>query len=198
MGEDRGIPFLAMPFLRGESLDARLQREINLPEAEALRIAGQTAEGLAAIHDLGLIHRDIKPGNVFLEGERGGVKILDFGLARASGADAAIDAGRGHRRLARVHGPRTGDPAAARRAGRSVQPRLRALPDAHGRLPFPGDDALATLLAVTTHEPRPAQELMPSLSADTAALVRSLLAKNPADRPASAHAVLVVIASLAA
>ena len=67
VGEDRGVPFLAMEFLEGEALDERLKREKKLPLAEVLRIGREIAEGLAAAHERGLIHRDIKPGNIWLE-----------------------------------------------------------------------------------------------------------------------------------
>lgn len=67
VGEDNHVPFLAMPLLKGEPLDVRLARDGKLPVAEALRIAREMAEGLAAAHAHQLIHRDIKPGNVWLE-----------------------------------------------------------------------------------------------------------------------------------
>ncbi|MBI1902769.1 MAG: protein kinase, partial [Planctomycetia bacterium] len=67
VGEDRGVPFLAMQLLRGESLEARLRREGRLPLPEVLRIARETAAGLAAAHDRNLVHRDIKPDNIWLE-----------------------------------------------------------------------------------------------------------------------------------
>jgi WD40 repeat protein/serine/threonine protein kinase len=69
VGEDRGVPFLAMELLEGESLDARLGREGRLPVPEVLRIGREVAAGLAAAHDKGLIHRDIKPANLWLEGQ---------------------------------------------------------------------------------------------------------------------------------
>jgi serine/threonine protein kinase len=88
--EERGVPFLAMEFLQGESLEERLQREEKLSVAEVLRIGREMAEGLEAAHAIGLIHRDVKPANVWLEAPRSRVKILDFGLARPASQDAGI------------------------------------------------------------------------------------------------------------
>src|SRR5262249_4540648 len=112
VGEDEGVPYLAMQFLKGESLDLRLKRDRMLPVPELLHIGRQIALGLAAAHEHGLIHRDIKPANVFLEdrpaADRGDgrgrtapdgipvtptfarVKILDFGLARAVDGDSRV------------------------------------------------------------------------------------------------------------
>ena len=80
-----GVPFLAMEHLRGESLERRRRREGKLPAAEVLRIGREVARGLAAAHQAGLIHRDIKPGNIWLDADAGRVKILDFGLRVRSG-----------------------------------------------------------------------------------------------------------------
>ncbi len=66
VGEDNGVPFFTMPLLRGESLDARLRRDKILPIAETIFIAHEIASGLAAAHERGVIHRDVKPANVFL------------------------------------------------------------------------------------------------------------------------------------
>src|SRR5262249_45833608 len=88
VGEERGIPFLAMPLLKGTSLRNWLQRPEPLAMRDVLRLGRQIALGLAAAHERGLVHRDIKPANLWLEGEPGAaatssrVKILDFGLAR--------------------------------------------------------------------------------------------------------------------
>src|SRR5437764_1219170 len=66
VAEDRGIPYLVMQFLEGESLRERLDRERTLPTAEVLRVGREAAEGLAAAHALELIHRDVKPANIWL------------------------------------------------------------------------------------------------------------------------------------
>jgi serine/threonine protein kinase len=94
----RKVPFAAMEFLEGEPLDARLKKEPRLSPAETVRIGREIALGLAAAHKRGLIHRDIKPGNIWLEGEPGAlssatggrVKLLDFGLARGLEGDAHL------------------------------------------------------------------------------------------------------------
>lgn len=80
VGEDRGVPFIAMPLLKGQSLASALKANPRVPISEAVRIAREMAQGLAAAHECGLIHRDIKPANVWLEGKDRRVKILDFGL----------------------------------------------------------------------------------------------------------------------
>jgi serine/threonine protein kinase len=83
-GVDAEVPFLVMELLEGESLEARLKKGA-LPPAFAVELLLQLLEGLAFVHDHGLVHRDLKPGNLFLErtaqgGER--LKLLDFGLAK--------------------------------------------------------------------------------------------------------------------
>ena len=76
---DDGQLFIVMAFYEGQTLKQRLQSGA-LPAAEAMAVGAQVAEGLAAAHDVGVVHRDIKPGNLMLA--RDGVKILDFGVAR--------------------------------------------------------------------------------------------------------------------
>ena len=84
VGEDHGVPYFAMPVLRGISLYKSLKRGCPIPVPHILRIGRQIALGLDAAHKHGLIHRDIKPGNIWLEEETLRVKILDFGLALPS------------------------------------------------------------------------------------------------------------------
>jgi TolB-like protein/predicted Ser/Thr protein kinase len=88
-GECDGRLFYVMPYIEGESLRQRLERETMLPVTQVVKWAEQIAQGLAAAHALGIIHRDIKPENLLLQGDH--VLITDFGLARA--VDLAIDEG---------------------------------------------------------------------------------------------------------
>jgi len=81
--EYAGIPYLVMPVVEGKSVDARVQGSGPLQVIEAVRIAAQIADGLAAAYGQGLVHRDIKPANVLLENGVERVQITDFGLARA-------------------------------------------------------------------------------------------------------------------
>lgn len=132
VGEDRGVPYLAMELLTGVSLEDRLRDTVPLASMEILRLGRQIALGLAAVHARGLIHRDIKPANLWLEsGEGGRLKILDFSLARAEGDDAHLTA----------NGVLVGTPAymatgtGSRRGGRCtlrpVQSRRRPLSPLH-------------------------------------------------------------------
>ncbi len=85
VGEDNGVPFIAMPFLKGKPLNAHWKKNQRLPIDEVVRIGKQVAEGLSAAHEAGLVHRDIKPANIWLETQLSGpprALILDFGLAR--------------------------------------------------------------------------------------------------------------------
>ena len=78
VGEDGGIPYIAMPLLRGETLESRLQRGPDLILDEIVRIGAEIAEGLDAAHMQGLVHRDVKPANVWLETPSGSVRLLDL------------------------------------------------------------------------------------------------------------------------
>src|SRR6185436_11603097 len=91
VGEDRGVPFLAMQLLAGLSLDDYLKKQGRMKPAAILKLGIQIAEGLAAAHARGMIHRDIKPGNIWIEPVSGGrAKILDFGLARSTETDTGL------------------------------------------------------------------------------------------------------------
>lgn len=83
VGEGNGLVYFIMGLVEGESLAARLKRRGKLPAEEARRIMRETADALSAAHAVSIIHRDIKPDNILLEGTRGRVMVTDFGIAKA-------------------------------------------------------------------------------------------------------------------
>ncbi len=198
VGEDRGVPFLAMQLLEGEPLDERLKREGKLPMAEALRLGREVALGLAAAHKRGLVHRDIKPANVWLEAETGRVKVLDFGLARAAG-----EGGRLTQTGAIVGTPAYMAPEQAQ--GKDLDGRCDLFSlgcllyrMTTGQPAFQGTDLISTLMAVATAGPPPPRELDASVPPELSDLILRLLAKEPADRPPSALAVVEAIEKIEA
>ncbi|HTU19181.1 MAG TPA: protein kinase [Gemmataceae bacterium] len=186
VGEDRGAPFLAMEFLEGEALEDRIKREGKLPLAEVLRIGREIAEGLQAAHEHGLIHRDIKPANVWLEGKRGRVKILDFGLARSSSDDVHLT-----QSGAIVGTPAYMPPEQARGDAVDARCDLYSLGCVlfrlcTGELPFKGDNTMSLLLALATEQPKSPREINADVPPPLADLILRLLAKEPSQRPAMA------------
>ena len=83
VGDDGGLVYFVMGFVDGESLAARLRRRGRLPAEEVRRIMKETADALGLAHAMGIIHRDVKPDNILLEGTRGRVMVTDFGIAKA-------------------------------------------------------------------------------------------------------------------
>jgi serine/threonine protein kinase len=204
VGEDRGVPFLAMQLLHGESLENRLRQQFQPPEgrplslAAAVRIGREIATGLAAAHAHGLIHRDIKPANIWLEADQDRVKILDFGLARLDNdeervTDPGTIAGTPH-----YMAPEQADgaPIDCRCDLFSLGCVLYCL--CTGDLPFKGAGTLGVLRALALEQPRPPRDLNPAVPPELAALILQLLAKKPSDRPPSARAVADALATIAA
>jgi serine/threonine protein kinase len=188
VGEDRGIPFLAMEFLVGESLDHRLLRDPVLPLADSLRIGREIAEGLATAHALELIHRDIKPANIFLTGQMCRVKILDFGLARAVADDSRIT-----QSGAILGSPGYMAPEQTRGEKADFRADLFSLGvvlyrTCTGTQPFTAADALSTMMAVATKNPLAPQTQNLAMPTELSNLIMKLLEKDPAQRPPSALA----------
>jgi tetratricopeptide (TPR) repeat protein/tRNA A-37 threonylcarbamoyl transferase component Bud32 len=92
LGEIEGIKYITMPFIPGEDLSATLRREGRLPVARVLRIARQVASGLAAAHEAGVVHRDLKPPNIMVDPD-GNAVIMDFGIARSASMGGSTVAG---------------------------------------------------------------------------------------------------------
>ena len=196
VGEERGLPFLAMELLKGMTLDAWLKKGHVPSLAQILRVGCDTAMGLAAAHANGLIHRDIKPANLWLQAPNGHVKILDFGLARSFQQDAAITA------LGMVLGTPAfmapeqafGQPVDARCDIFSLGVVLYRL--CAGQLPFQANDAVSLLKALVETNPVPVLELKPDLPKVLSDLIDRMLAKDPAARPSSALEVVDTLKAL--
>jgi serine/threonine protein kinase len=186
VGEIGGVAYLAMEYLRGQPLDQYLSARGEVALAQVYRIGREVAEGLAAAHDLGLIHRDIKPGNIWLEAPHGRVKILDFGLARAKDDDTNLT----------TSGLVVGTPAymspeqarGHKLDGRSDLFSLGVMLYrlATGKMPFDGDTTMALLTSLAVDEPTPARKVKPDLPRPLAEVIHRLLAKKVDARFATA------------
>jgi hypothetical protein len=193
VGEANGVAYIAMPLLKGQTLESALKQNPRPPLAEALRIGREVTAGLAAAHAAGLVHRDIKPGNVWLEGPNRRVKILDFGLARSE-PDAPGD-----------RSPVTGVGAIVGTPAYMSPEQARSRPADHrsdlfslgvvlyelttGRKPFTGASAFDVMAAVVGHDPPAAHAVAPDLPPALSDLTRRMMAKDPAARPPTAEAV---------
>ncbi len=188
--EADGLPYIAMQYLQGYPLDEYLAKKGRPSFAQIVRIAREIALGLGAAHRLGLVHRDIKPGNIWLEAPNGRVKILDFGLARP----AKTTEGELTQSGTVVGTPAYMSPEQAR--GKPVDGRAdlfslgallyRLVTDS---LPFDGPDVMAMLTALAVEEPTPVIEKNPDTPPALAQLIHELLAKKPARRPQTADEV---------
>ena len=199
--EDQGVPFFATPLLEGMSLRAYLQHVDRLDLRQGLRIARQIALGLAASHENGLIHRDIKPGNIWLEQKANSdepirVKILDFGLVRSISNDAHVT----------ENGVVVGTPAYM------APEQAQAKPVDHrsdlfslgcvvyhmftGSVPFQGTDTMSILMSLATHKPPSLTQTNAEVPQPLSELVDTMLAKDAAQRPASAMVVADTLADI--
>jgi predicted Ser/Thr protein kinase len=190
IGQDAGHHFFAMQFIEGQSLAQRLSREKRLPVDEAVTTIEQCLAGLDAAHAHGLIHRDIKPGNILLERTGGRAVLVDFGLVRHLNADARMTA------TGVVMG--TVDYIAPEQArGRAIDGRT----DVYslgvmfyellaGRLPFISDSPTAMVFQHAYEEPFPLKQAAPDAPQPLVAVIAHMMEKEPDERYASCAAVL--------
>ncbi len=175
------LPKIIMQFVAGGSLQERIDQDGPLELKEILRIAMQTAAGLAAAHAQGVVHRDVKPANILLENGVQRVKLTDFGLARVMD-DASLT----------LSGVIAGTPqymAPEQAWGRDVDARadlfsLGAVMYAmcSGHSPFRARTTMAVLKRVCEDAPRPLRAINPDIPDWLVAIIEKLLAKNPDDR----------------
>jgi len=182
-GEAKGFLFYTMPFVEGESLRERVDRDGALPIPEAIRILREVADALAAAHAAGVLHRDIKPGNVMLSGRH--ALVMDFGVAKAVsdlGGESLTTVG------VAVGTPTYMSPEQAT-ASDDIDARsdiyalgLMAYEILTGMPPFHGKSAQATLSAQVLEKPKQITEVRTTVSHALGDFVMRCLEKSPDDR----------------
>ena len=196
-GDSEGLPYFTMPYVKGESLRARIAHGGELPVSEAMRILREIASALAFAHDAGIVHRDIKPDNVLLSG--GSAMVTDFGVAKAVSGASTQD-GSGLTSL----GVALGTPAYMSPEQASADPMVDHRADLYswgilayelltGSTPFSGRPAAAMLAAHTTEAAEPVARRRPNVPSALATLVMRCLEKRPADRPQNASEIVRIL-----
>ena len=190
VGTQDGVAYVVTELLEGETLRERLDREGPIPPRRLLAIAAQVARGLGAAHARGIVHRDVKPENLFLLGD-GRVKVLDFGIARQVPGDPALHDTVMATQPGIIMGtfgylaPEVirGDPATPQSDifafGLVLYEALT------GSNPFRRETVAETLSAVLRDEPPPLGQAVPTLRPAAARLVHWCLEARPEDRPES-------------
>ena len=182
-GEDDGSAYLVMELVPGESLSSILEREKTLPEQQVISIIAQTALALDAAHREGLVHRDVKPGNLLISPD-GQVKITDFGIARVANQVSLTQTGQVMGTVQYLAPEQaTGKPASA--AGDIYSLGIVAYEALAGKRPFKGETQMAIAMAQINDAPPPLPE---GIDPKLVKLVMDCMAKKPDQRPSSALA----------
>jgi len=183
-GEENGSAFLVMELVPGEALSTILEREGALSSDKTLDITAQTSAALQAAHAAGLVHRDIKPGNLLITPD-GRVKITDFGIARIADQVPLTATGQVMGTVQYLSPEQaSGHPASPATDIYSLG--IVAYECLAGKRPFTGESQVAIAMAQINEQPPP---LPPTVSEPVRNLVMAMIAKKPEDRPASAAAV---------
>ncbi|WP_221584652.1 serine/threonine-protein kinase [Microbacterium sp. G2-8] len=183
-GEENGSAYLVMELVPGEALSTRLERDTSLPSDTVLDYVSQTASALQAAHAAGLVHRDIKPGNLLITPD-GRVKITDFGIARIADQVPLTATGQVMGTVQYLSPEQaSGHPASPATDIYSLG--IVAYESLAGKRPFTGESQVAIAMAQINDTAAPLPESIP---APVRRLVMAMIAKKPAERPASAAAV---------
>lgn len=197
-GDDAGRPFFAMELVRGRSLEDLLRSGRRFDWRQTVGMAGEIVRALKSAHDRGIIHRDLKPANLLLPdepGATGSVKLADFGIAKLFGDSSHTQAGTVVG-TAEYMAPEqaTGGPVDARVDLYALGLVMFAM--LAGRPPFRGGSLSEVLQRQRTETPPRISAIVPEVPAALDDLIARLLAKKPAERPASALAVGRLLAGI--
>ncbi len=183
-GEEAGSAFLVMELVPGEALSTILERDGSLSTDKTLDIVAQTSLALQAAHAAGLVHRDIKPGNLLITPD-GRVKITDFGIARIADQVPLTATGQVMGTVQYLSPEQaSGHPASP--ATDTYSLGIVAYECLAGKRPFTGESQVAIAMAQINEQPPP---LPPTIASPVQNLVLAMIAKKPEDRPASTAAV---------
>ncbi|MCC2032821.1 serine/threonine protein kinase [Microbacterium allomyrinae] len=183
-GEENGSAFLVMELVPGEALSTILERDGSLSTDKTLDIVAQTSAALQAAHAAGLVHRDIKPGNLLITPD-GRVKITDFGIARIADQVPLTATGQVMGTVQYLSPEQaSGHPASP--ATDTYSLGIVAYESLAGKRPFTGESQVAIAMAQINEQPPP---LPATIAVPVQNLVMAMIAKKPDDRPASAAAV---------
>jgi serine/threonine protein kinase len=193
VGESAQGVFMAMPLYKGETLRDRLARESILPLAEAIRITRELAAGLASAHAAGIVHRDMKPGNVMLL-PNGAVKILDFGIAKV--LDVSLTKSRDTLGTIAYMAPEqiSNDPVDGRTDLWAIGVMLYRM--LTGKLPFEAETEIAMLHSILHDDPQRASAINVSLPGSLDSVIAGLLQKKASDRYPAAETLLADLDAL--
>jgi tRNA A-37 threonylcarbamoyl transferase component Bud32 len=205
VGPERDVPYLAMELLHGESLETRLRHVGKLPVPEAVRIGREIAEGLGAAHERGLVHRDVKPANVWLtsparaatnaDSAGESVKLIDFGLALLGGDISLTRSG------AVLGTPAYMAPEQADGIDIDGRADLFSLGCmlyrmTTGVVPYSGKGTISTLRAMVKSPPAAPAVRAPEVPRPLSRLILNLLEEDPNRRPSTAHDVAAMLRAM--
>jgi serine/threonine-protein kinase len=184
VGREDRFHYIVMEFVDGSDLKSLILRYKQLPVQQVLQIGSAIAEGLDAAHQLGMVHRDVKPQNIMVTHDST-AKITDFGIAKSGLSTAQTETGVTFGTADYI------SPEQARGQSATAQSDIYALgvtiyESLTGQLPFTGDNAVAVAIQHVSSKPPPIRRHNPNVSPALEQLVMRALAKNPADRPQTA------------
>lgn len=185
VGQDGTTHYIVMEYVDGENLKTRVNREAPLPVSQSVAIAEAVAYGLDSAHRLGMVHRDIKPQNIMITRD-GHVRIADFGIAKSGFSSALTDTGQTFGTADYI------SPEQAQGKTATAQSDLYSLGVTlfemlTGQLPFTGDSSVSVAMQHVNSPPPSIRSINPHVPVQLEALIMSVLAKDPQQRPATAR-----------